>query len=322
MNDFFVGPTGFLRGVWNPEDLVSLPDSPWIVVSAMRSRERRGGLLAARTCGDETALEIPWLENAELGRISRELFDPHGISARRLGDNSYELLVIDHGGGEAVDRLMIDTSGDRPVVAGGERIVQPPHTSGNALAHMPDGGFVLTSMFDPDDPHRLSKFAEAQPTGGVWRWTPREGWSRFGSLALSGANGIVAARDGSAIYVSEWAARRLWRLGSTGEPTGHAQTSFLPDNLRWTSSGKLLLAGQSTRPEKLFGWEARGEPCPLAFEVAAVDPDTLTMEPKAGADEEQAKAWGFGGATGALEVDGELWVGSFTGERIGKFRLA
>jgi hypothetical protein len=96
----------------------------------------------------------------------------------------------------------------------------------------------------------------------------------------------------------------------------------LPDNLRLTSSGKLLLAGQLTSPETLFDCGARGEPCALAFEVVAVDPDTLALEPKARADEEQAEAWGFGGATGALEVDGELWVGSFTGERIGKFRLA
>jgi sugar lactone lactonase YvrE len=206
------------------------------------------------------------------------------------------------------------------VILEGDRIVQPPRTSGNALAHMPDGGFVLTSMFDPTDPDFLSKFAQGQTTGGVWHWTSGNGWSRFGSLELSGANGIAATLDGSAVYVSEWSARRIWRLGSGGEPVGHAQTLFLPDNLRWTSDGKLLLAGQASRPELMFGCEARGEPYPLAFEVAVVDPDTMMLESQVRADERQAKAWGFGGATGALEVDGELWVGSFTGERIAKFR--
>jgi hypothetical protein len=313
------GPTSFLEGVWNPEDLVSLPGSPWIVVSAMRSQKRRGGLLAAHRDRNGPATEIRWSERAEKGRLGYDLFDPHGISARRLDEDIYELLVIDHGDGEAVDRLLVDTSDDRPVIVEGERIIQPPHTSGNALAHMPDGGFVLTSMFDPNDAGKLSKFAHGQPTGGIWRWMPREGWRRFGSLELSGANGIAAAPDGSTIYVSEWSARRVWRLGPGGEPTGYAQTDFLPDNLRWTSNGKLLLAGQSARPEQVFGCEARGEPCPLAFEVAVVDPDTLVLESKVRADEEQARAWGFGGATGALEVDAELWVGSFTGERIAKF---
>jgi hypothetical protein len=313
------GPTSFLEGVWNPEDLVSLPGSPWIVVSAMGSQKRRGGLLAARQDRIGPATEIRWSERAEKGRLGRDLFDPHGISARRLDEDIYELLVIDHGGGEAVDRLLVDIRGDYPVISEGTRIVQPPHTSGNALAHMPDGGFVLTSMFDPDDPLRLSKFAEAVPTGGVWRWTSEDGWGRFGSLELSGANGIAAVADGSAVYVSEWSARRIWRLGPTGESAGYAQTRFLPDNLRWMSNGKLLVAGQLARPESLFGCEARGESCPLAFEVAVIDPGTLMLESKVSADEAQAKAWGFGGATGALEVGAELWVGSFTGERIAKF---
>jgi hypothetical protein len=37
------------------------------------------------------------------------------------------------------------------------------------------------------------------------------------------------------------------------------------------------------------------------------------------ANEEQAEAWGFGCATGALEVGNEWWVGSFTGELVAKF---
>jgi hypothetical protein len=319
MDKFSVaGPTSFLEGVWNPEDLVALAGSPWIVVSAMRSQHRRGGLLAARRDRCEPATEIRWSDRAEKGRLGYDLFDPHGISARQIDGNFYELLVIDHGGGEAVDRLLIDIGGDVPVIIEGDRIVQPPRTSGNALAHMADG-FVLTSMFDPDDMQRLSRFAEAEPTGGVWRWTRAGGWSRFGSLELSGANGIAAAADGTAVYVSEWSARRIWRLDSRGEPVRHVQTRFLPDNLRWTSGGQLLVAGQLARPEALFGCVARGEECPLAFEVAVVDPNTLTLELKLSAGQQQATEWGFGGATGALEVGNEWWVGSFTGERIARF---
>ena len=144
------GPSGFLEGAWNPEDLVALPGSPWIVISAMRSQGRSGALLAARYDRPEAAaVGLHWSERAEHARMGRDVFDPHGIAVRPLSDGVYELLVIDHGGGEAVDVLRIDIRGDRPVVFDGERIVQPPHTSGNALAHMPDGGFVLTSMFRP-----------------------------------------------------------------------------------------------------------------------------------------------------------------------------
>jgi sugar lactone lactonase YvrE len=313
-------PIGFLEGVWNPEDLVALPNSPWIVVSAMRSRGRFGGLLVARGDHSEAAIELPWNERAERGRLGRERFDPHGLAVRPLGGGICELLVIDHGGGEAVNRLRIDTQGDIPMISDGERIAQPPGTSGNALAHMPDGGFVLTNMFDPDDPDTLSKFAKGEVTGGVWRWNDDGGWRRFGTMELSGANGIAATPDGSAVFVSEWSARRVWRLGANGEPAGHIDLGFLPDNLRWTKRGQLLLAGQRARPERVFGCVAGGEPSPLAFGVAVLDPETLTVVSQIEVSEQLAAAWGFGGATGALQVGDDIWVGSYTGERIAKFR--
>jgi hypothetical protein len=282
-------------------------------------RDRWGALLAARFDCREVTLELPWTERAERGRLGREVFDPHGIAARQLCDGSYELLVIDHGGGEAVDKLRVDVHGDRPVVSNGERIMLPPATSGNALAHMPDDGFVLTSMFDPGDADTLSKFAKGEVTGGVWRWNSDGGWRRFGALKLSGANGIAATPDGSAVFVSEWAAQRLWRLGPDGEPVGCTEIRFLPDNLRWTPDGKLFLAGQVARPEAVFGCVTRGDICPMAFEVIVVDPETLISHSIIAADERQTKEWGFGGATGALQVDDELWIGSFTGKRIARF---
>ncbi len=314
------GPVGFLDGVWNPEDLVDLPGSPWIIVSAMRSRGRPGGLLAARIGEDKPAAELPWSRQATAGRLDPSLFDPHGIAAKPVGDGVYELLVIDHGGGEAVGRLRIEIRGDQPITCAGERIEQPPGTSGNALAHMPDGGFVLSSMFDPGDPLTLDKFAKGEITGGVWRWSLSSGWRRFGSHGLSGANGIAATADGEAVLVSEWSARRVWRLGAEGRPEAYVKTPFLPDNLRWRPDGMLLLAGQRARPEAVFGCAARGEPSPLGFEIALVDPNEMTLETLVRFDHDAARRAGFGGATGALAVGGEIWVGSFTGARIAKFR--
>lgn len=312
---------GFIGGVWNPEDIVALSESPWIIVSAMRSQRHRGGLLAVRT--DETqAVEMIWRAEAESGRASAAAFDPHGIAARRLADGRYELLVIDHGDGEAVNRLIVTTEKGRPEIVAGERIVQPPGTSGNAVAYLPDGGFVLTSMFDPRDADKLSKFARAEVTGGVWQWSAARGWSRFGNLGLSGANGIAAAADGSMIIVCEWAAKRIWRLKPDGQPDGYVATSFLPDNVRWTPDGRLTHAGQVARPEAVFGCEARGEPCPLGFDVVTLDPNTLGIAPLVRASENDAAAIGFGGATGALVVGDALWVGSFTGERIATFAFS
>jgi SMP-30/Gluconolactonase/LRE-like region len=306
----------FVEGVWSPEDLVDLPGTSWIVVSGMRSARHPGRLFVADARHRTRANELRWKIGAEPARMGPDVFDPHGIAARRLDDGSFELLVVDHGGGEAIDRLRIEFRSAGPVIVGGDRVVQPPNTSANAVAYLPDGGFVMTSMFDPNDRETLSKFARAENTGQVWRWSPDKGWCRFGPLQLSGANGIAASPDGSLVIVCEWAARRVWRLAGDGTPVKNLQTDFLPDNLRWTKDGRLLLAGQIGRPEVVFGCEARGEACPLAFKAVLLDPMSLQMQTLIVVGESQALEAGFGGATGALEVGESIWVGSFTGERI------
>ena len=69
----------------------------------------------------------------------------------------------------------------------------------------------------------------------------------------------------------------------------------------------------------MFGCEARGERCPLAFKVVRLDPTSLEMEPLITADEAQTAEMDFGGATGAIEVGENIWGGRFTGERIAVF---
>lgn len=310
--------SGFVDGLWHPEDLVELPGTSWVIVSCMRSADHAGGLFKVDTAQPSQATELRWAPAAQQARLGPDVFNPHGIAARRLADETFELLVVDHGGGEAIGRLVIEFGEEGPFIATGERLVQPPRTSANAVAHLPDGGFVMTSMFDPTDREFVSRFARAEPTGQVWRWSRENGWSRFGDQPMSGANGIAVSRDGFVI-ACEWAARRVWRLDRDGRAVASVETDFLPDNLRWTADGRLLLAGQSTRPEVLFGCEARGDRCPLAFKVVRLDPTSLAIESLIAIDEAGAAAKGFGGATGAMQVGEQIWVGSFTGERIGIF---
>src|SRR5262249_26785706 len=110
---------GFAEGVWHPEDLVRLEGTPWVVVSAMRAIHGRGALLAVDVTAAQPAFEIAWSPGAETGRRSAEAFDPHGIDVRVLPDGRHELLVVDHGAGEAIDRLQIDARDGRPVIVSG-----------------------------------------------------------------------------------------------------------------------------------------------------------------------------------------------------------
>lgn len=312
---------GFVTDLWNPEDLVELPGTPWIIVSGMRSERHPGRVFKVDRNNPAGASELGLMGASVLPWLDPGVFNPHGIATRRLGADTFELLVVDHGGGEAIDRLIVKMADGTPFIVDGEKLMQPPGTSANAVAHLPDGGFVMTSMFDPGDCETPSRFAKGQQTGQVWRWSPWQSWSRFGDVQMSAANGIAASEDGCTIIVCEWAARRIWRLDGQGRPLAKVETNFLPDNLRWTDDGHLLLAGQSDRPEAVFGCVARGDRCPLAFRVVRLDPESLAMTDLIACDEATAVSQGFGGATGALAVDDKIWVGSFTGTQIGVFGL-
>jgi hypothetical protein len=58
----------------------------------------------------------------------------------------------------------------------------------------------------------------------------------------------------------------------------------------------------------------------MGFAVATVDPVSLTVSSILRTDDAAAATIGFGGATGALQVGDEVWVGSFTGTRVARFQ--
>lgn len=315
-------PGGLVSGVWNPEDLICVPGTAWVVVSAMKSSDAPGALLAVDVRHPRQAMPL-WLGSEAGGGAapSRAAFAPHGIDVRATRNGRFELLVVDHGGGEAIDRFSLEVHGDgSPTVEFVDRILLPPGTSANAVAATSDGGFVMTSMYDPRDPNFVAKFAAAEVTGSVWRWTELGGWKEISEPRFSAPNGIALGRDGKSVIVAEWAARRLWRIplsNASGEAPRSVAVPFLPDNLRWTSESDLLLVGQTTVPQDLFG--CRAEHCPQGFVVARVNPETLAVSPIVHGDDVSAAKTGFGAATGAIQVGETIWVGSFMGKRLGCF---
>lgn len=311
-------PFAYVQNVPRPEDLVRLDNTPWIVVSSMSPPGGGAGRLSVVDARRPEMPAIPIFPLAEAvpGAPDAATFAPHGVNARAKDGGGFDLYVVDHGRGEtiAVFDLAVTTFG--PQVRAARQVAMPPRSWANGVAPTPNGGFVATSMFDPSDAGYLAKFEAGAPTGGVWHWSLERGWTFVSPNPLSGANGVELTRDGRFVIVSEWATRRLWRfpLGEDGRAVS-VDLDFLPDNLRWSSDGRLLLAGQNATPAAVFGCEAAGRPCPMAFTVAEVDPGNLAIDiVLRGGDA------CFGGATGALGVGGEIWVGSFTGDRIARYR--
>lgn len=98
-------------------------------------------------------------------------------------------------------------------------------------------------------------------------------------------------------------------------------TPFLPDNLRWTDAGKLLVVGQTSDPHSLFSCQEKKLPCPMGYVVAEVDPASLSIVALLTGTDETYAASGFGSGTGAIQVGDALWIGTFFGDRVARFPM-
>jgi len=312
-------PLGATAGAQSPEDLLRVPGTPWVVVSAMRSEQSKGRLLLIDSRDPQRFQPLYPTEKAIPGGPPAATFAPHGLSIRSLDARHQELLAIDHDG-DVVDRFALQVEGnERPLVDRVTRVALPPACSGNGVAAMPDGGFVVTCMSDPKDGAVVDKFARGEATGAAFRWTTAKGWKRL-SPPMSAANGIAVSSDAKNVFVTEWAARRLWRIPLDTREPASVPTSFLPDNLRWTDSGKLLVVGQTSDPRTLLSCQQTKRPCPMGYVVAEVDPASLALTILWTGTDETYRATGFGSGTGAIQVGDTIWVGTFFGDRIARFQ--
>lgn len=319
-------PTAFVINAWNPEDMVHLPGTPWVIVSSMPSAQRKqlGALQIVDIRQPQAATQLfpPVRPSSSAKGPDARHFFPHGLDVRALGAGRFELLVINHGAGEAIERFLVTSrDGQMPSIEHTQRIELPAQVWANGVAYLPDGGFVTTSMYDPRDAHFVDKFANAKTTGNIWRASPSGTWHQLKIPELSGANGIAVSADGSTAFVAEWAKQRIWKVSLTGGKHSFVTTSFLPDNFRWTASQQLIIAGQTAKPEQVFACETKPQPCPMGYAVALVNPQTLAVEVLVEHNETTAAKAEFGGATGALPINDKVWVGSFTGERIAVFDI-
>ena len=322
------GPARPVCGFQNPEDLVPLPDGRRLLVSEFGNIEgtRPGRIVLydlatdARTVlyegGAPAAASERWGDPACPGPPSRA-FAPHGIDLGRRPDGGLVLLAVDHGGREAIEFFDVTVDGAVAVTWRG-CAMPPPGSLLNDVASLPDGGFVTTHMYERSTGTVGLGLAYlfGRRTGYVFEWQPGRGFRRLPGTDDGFPNGITVARDGASIYLDATMSNTVRRIErASGRELARAAVQA-PDNVSW-GDGRLLVASIRAPMYQVMGCDRiTAGSCPTAFAIVALDPETLAQrELYAGAGPP------MGAGTAAVEVGGELVIGSFAGDRLLRVRL-
>ncbi|MEM9175131.1 MAG: hypothetical protein AAGC67_07840 [Myxococcota bacterium] len=306
-------------GFQNPEDLVTLDDE-WLLVSQMTLGDAAGNLLAFRPA--DGSRRILWPTSGTMTEARRadgdgcappatDLFAPHGIDLSR---DRRSLLVVNHGGREAVERFRIDERDGVPVLVWTDCVAFDDAILLNDVASLPGGGFVVTEMMGKGVSAQLA-LVTGRDTGQVWHWTPEAGARAIPGSGGQGPNGIAASADGRTVFIADWGGEQLVRIGLDGADRAVAPLGFHPDNLSWTADGQVLAGGQLVGPiEATRCFDLLEGGCSLASAAARVDPATLAVRRVWTHD----PATAAGGISSALERGDSIWLGAYGGDRIAR----
>jgi hypothetical protein len=324
----WAAPSGvmtFVPGLINAEDMVRVPDTPWIIASGLADGARTDGhiyLVNANDRSVDTLLpaHIAYRPDAKAypacpGKPDEAKFSAHGLSLRPGHGGTHTLYVVHHGERESVEVFELDARLLTPHLTWVGCAVYPAGASGNGVAALPGGAFAATNFLDTQDPNSIAKMLAGEPTGGVLVWRPKTGWRVVPAAAsISADNGIEASADGKQLFVAGWGDQTVVRLPVRG--TGRrdvVKTGFHTDNLRWGADGYLYATGQRDSLQNLLKCAPNtSKRCDNPFSVLRIDPKTLRTREVVhdpGGPE-------FGAASVALKVGGNYWLGTPHGDRI------
>jgi hypothetical protein len=313
-----VGDVQFICGQDAPEDLVIVPGSPWVVASVFSPR---GGIRLIDAQSRTTTLAYPSADSKERfdavtyktcpGPPSAEQkasFRTHGLAIRPAKDAVHTLYVVHHGTRESIEVFELDARARPPMLTWIGCAVAPDPVGLNEVVALPGGGFVATDFLARGiDAAARGRMLAGEANGALWEWQPGTGWKMLPGSEASGANGLEISPDGQWFYVAAWGSQSFFRLsrGQTPMKRDTVPLGFRADNVRWAPDGSLLVAGQGGTGQE------------QTSNVVKIDPNTLKVTDVI----RHPNSPEFGAGTVAVQIANELWVGSFRGDRIARFRV-
>lgn len=311
----------YLCGPQAAEDLLSLDSANLILASGMSGANWPGHLYLIDPATQQFTdlLRAPGftqMHDTALfpdcpGPLNVENVSVHGLSIAEIAPQTWSVYTTSHGEREAVEVYELAAGGGAaPALTWKGCVVLPENTFSNSVVRLDDGGFYVTKMMDTTQ--GFGAVTAGEITGNVFEWHPGGEVTAVAGTELSGANGIEISPDGRYLFVAALGSLELVRFDTSTMPMGKdvVKVDITPDNIRWGVNGKLLTAGGNAPPAG-----CQGPACQTGWTVLEFDPDTLEVTRLHGADQNAA----LQGASSALQLGSEIWVGTFNDDRIAHF---
>ncbi len=302
-----------LCGYRQPEDLVRVPGTHWVLVSQTATN----GGLSAIDVRDRSRRQLFPSPDATV-RFDRKRYadcpapPPAGdeFTVAGLAVRAGPVATV-YGVGlrkrRAIEIFELDTRAAVPAVAWVGCVPTPEPLGLNSVAPLPDGGFITTKFLSREHSmeSEVARALRGEINGEAWAWAPGTGWAKVPGTESAGANGVVISPDHAWMYLVGWGSRTISRisLGKAVPERHDARLDFRLDNIHWAQDGTIIGAGQS------------GSDAAPTTRVVKIDPATLAVTSLV----EVADTPAFGQGSAAIEVGDEIWVGSPRRDRIGLF---
>jgi hypothetical protein len=300
----------FVCGVTNPEDIVHVPGTPWIIASDLQLPTSENGPFGF---GPLSAIEM---NTHEVRRLYPSIgasvdwdqttypncpappvnLSSHGLNVRPLSAKNFRIYVVNHGGRESIEIIDVEVRRENLVPTWRGCVVLPDGKAANAV--VPLGG----------DSMAVSVWGK-----GAAIWTSGAGWKDVDGVS-GNADGIGVSRDGKFLFVTLYLERQIARASVDGRAVPLVfLVDLYPDNLRWGENGRLYVTGH---PD-VDHWEdclrAEVTICDGGFIVAQINPDAATSEVVYHSDGIKGA---FGVASTALQIGSHIWLSSFIADRL------
>tara|TARA_B100000945_G_scaffold315169_1_gene313897 strand:- start:457 stop:1518 length:1062 start_codon:yes stop_codon:yes gene_type:complete len=305
----------YICGPLNAEDLLSLGDTGMILTSGMN-----GTLDGSETDGHIyliNPIDKSWADLVSGPNFSQNIdsdsypecpgpldiddYSAHGLALKEMEKSYFDLYITSHGAREAIEIFTLDMRDAEAKLIWKGCVPLDESIMHNSLAILSDGGFVTTQFMTWAGGVESAFSGEARGSLVIWR--PGGQPTIMSDSELGAPNGIVISDDERYIFVAAFATSEIVRFDLTKDPIeiDSSTLDILPDNVRWGRPGMLLTAGGNIAGD---GWS-----------VIEIDAQTMESSRITSMNNDTI----LQGASSALQVENTIWVGTYSGDRIGYF---